>query len=210
MAEVHREGKRIANKLYGGDINFVPASWRHDLEAALDREAQARRDFGRRCEKWLKQRKWSEELRRRRMPPEQRRDLERKERDARMKAIRAELDEREKASAARALMEVRSHVRHGRIGRVQHLLAGIAEVGSEGATATDICHIIAPRGARLLPRDERDKRGREIAEALMAVGILVSVNADRFMLQQCGIGFRENDADHSPIQANAIGMPGEP
>ena len=103
----------------------MPAGWRAALEAALDREAEARRDFGRRCEKWQTQRKRSDELRRRQMPPEERRALERKERDARMKAINADLDEREKAGAVRALMEMKSHVRHGRIARVRDLLAGI-------------------------------------------------------------------------------------
>jgi hypothetical protein len=42
-----------------------------------------------------------------RMPFEQRRALERKEHHRRMKPINAELDEREKASAAGALIEVR-------------------------------------------------------------------------------------------------------
>ena len=44
-----------------------------------------------------------ERLRRERMPFEQRGELERKEHDARMKAISAELDEREEAGAAKNL-----------------------------------------------------------------------------------------------------------
>jgi hypothetical protein len=176
--------KRIANQQYGGELSLVPATWHRDLKIALDREAAARRDFARRCEKWQEQRKLSDELRRRQMPPEERRALERKERDTRMKAINAELDERERAGAARALMEVRSHLRHGRIDRVQHLLASIAEVGSEGVTATDISHIVARRGAQLLSAEQRVRWGGEIAEALMRLGILETVNGDRFTWQR--------------------------
>jgi hypothetical protein len=71
--------QRVADRLYGGDVSRASTSWRRALEAALDREARARRDFGRRREKWEKERKSADELRRRRMPAEQRRDLERKE-----------------------------------------------------------------------------------------------------------------------------------
>ena len=164
--------KRIADQRNGGEVSLVPATWHRDLEIALDREAAARRDFARRCEKLQEQRKLSDELRRRQMPPEERRALERKEHDTRMKAIYAELDEREKAGAARALMEVRSYLRHGRIDRVQHLLASIAEAGSEGVTAARISQIVAPRGARLLRPEQRDGWGREIAEALVTGAFL--------------------------------------
>jgi hypothetical protein len=176
--------KRIANQQYGGELSLVPATWHRDLKIALDREAAARRDFAHRCEKWQEQRKRSDELRRRQMPPEERRTLERKERDTRMKAIYAELDEREKAGAARALMEVRSHLRHGRIDRVQHLLASIAEAGFEGVTAAGISQIVAPRGAHLLRPEQRDGWGREIAEALVTGGILGAVASDLFVLKK--------------------------
>jgi hypothetical protein len=60
--------KRIADQRHGGNLSRVQTSWHHELKVALDREAEARRDFGRRCEKWRKQRRLSEELRRKRMP----------------------------------------------------------------------------------------------------------------------------------------------
>jgi hypothetical protein len=184
--------ERLANKQYGGNLSHVPASWQISLETALNREADARRDFGRRREKWKEQRKWSEDLRRKRRPPEQRLELERKERDARMKLIRADLDKRDKASAARALMEARSHLRHGRISRLQHLLAGIAEMGPEEVTVTDLAYIVAPRGAHLLSSEQRDAWGREIAEALAAIGVLVSRGPDRFVLQELHNKFIED------------------
>ena len=119
------------------------------------------------------------------MPFEQRRELERKEHDVRMKAISAALDEREKAGAARGLMEVRSQIRRGRIGQVQHLLAGIAAMGSGGITAMDITGLVAPRGAHLFPPEQRDRWGKEIAEALLATGVLVARDTNRFVLQEC-------------------------
>jgi hypothetical protein len=164
--------RRIANEKYGGDLGRVPASWQISLETALDREADARRDFGRRRQKWKEQRKWSEDLRRRRMPAEQRRELERKEHDVRMRAIYAELDERGKAYAARAMLEVISHIRHGRIDRVQHLIAGIAEI-SEGITASDIASLVVPREAHLLPPEQRDRWGNQIILALSEQGFLL-------------------------------------
>jgi hypothetical protein len=175
--------KRAAERWYGGDVSRVAQSWRWAFEAALDREAAARQEFGRRREKWEKDRKWSEELRRRRMPPAQRQELERKEHEVRMEAITAELDEREKGSALRALLAVKSHAHRGRISELRQLLAVIAETGSEGVTATDISHIVAPRGARLLSPEQRNRWGGEIAHALVTGGLLVASASDRFVLQ---------------------------
>jgi hypothetical protein len=176
--------QRVADRLYGGDVSRASTSWRRALEAALDREARARRDFGRRREKWEKERKSADELRRRRMPAEQRRDLERKEHDVRMRAIYAELDEKDKARAVRALMEVVSDIRHGRIDRVQHFLASIADAGCEGVTAARISQMVAPRGAHLLTPEQRDGWGRKIAEALVTGGILAAVASDLFVLKK--------------------------
>jgi hypothetical protein len=106
------------------------------------------------------------------MPAEQRRELERKEHDVRMRAIYAELDERGKAYAARAMLEVISHIRHGRIDRVQHLIAGIAEI-SEGITASDIASLVVPREAHLLPPEQRDRWGNQIILALSEQGFLL-------------------------------------
>ena len=44
--------KRTADRYYGGDVSCVAPSWRPGLEAALDREAKARREFSARREKW--------------------------------------------------------------------------------------------------------------------------------------------------------------
>jgi hypothetical protein len=164
--------QRLADRLYGGDVSRVSTSWRQALEAALDREAEARRHFARRREKWEAERKHSEGLRRGRMSPEKRRELERKEHDVRMRAIYAELDERGKAYAARAILEVISHIRHGRIDRVQHLIAGIAEI-SEGITASDIASLVVPREAHLLPPEQRDRWGNQIILALSEQGFLL-------------------------------------
>jgi hypothetical protein len=194
VAKLSRQ--RIADQPYGGDLSRVTTSWRYALEAALDREAQARQDFGQRRQKWEREREWSEELRRRRMPPEQRRELERKEHDERMKAISAELNKREKGSAARALIDFRSHVRRGRTAQFQRLLAEIAHTGPDGVTASDISYIVAPSGAHLLAPEQRDKRGREIAEALVASGVLVGRGPDRFVLQEHPAGSGESAAHH--------------
>jgi hypothetical protein len=175
--------QRLADRLYGGDVRRVSPSWHYAFEAALDREAQARRDFARRREKWEQGRRQSEELRRSRMPPAQRRELERKEREMRIRAINAELDERDKRRAIRALMEAKSHARHGRLNSLQDLLAGIAEMGSAGATPEDITHMLVRRSGHLLAPEEREKRGREIAEALVASNVLVAANPDRFVLR---------------------------
>lgn len=174
--------QRLADRLYGGDVSRVSTSWRQALEAALDCEAQARRDFGRRRQKWEKERQQSDELRRRRMPPEQRRELERKEHDIRIRAINAEIDERDKARAARALMEVASHIRRGRIDRVQHLLAGIAET-SEGITAPLVAYIVAPREARLLTPEQRDRWGKEIMALLLTQGLVLELNPGCFAVK---------------------------
>jgi hypothetical protein len=40
--------QRLADRLCGGDVSRVFTSWRQALEGALDREAQARRDYARR------------------------------------------------------------------------------------------------------------------------------------------------------------------
>ena len=168
--------------LYGGEVSRVSTSWRQALEAALDREAQARRDFGRRREKREKGRQQSKELRRRRMPAEQRWELERKEHDVRMRAINAELDERDKARAARALMEVVSHIRHSRIDRVQHLLSGIADT-SEGITAPMVAYIVAPREARLLTPEQRDRWGKEIMALLLTQGLVLELKPGCFAVK---------------------------
>jgi hypothetical protein len=174
--------QRLADRLYGGDASRVSTHWRQALEAALDREAQARRDFARRREKWEKERQQSEELRRRRMPAEQRWELERKEHDVRMRAINAELDERDKARAACALMEVVSHIRHGRIDRVQHLLSVIAET-SEGITAPLVAYIVAPREARLLTPEQRDRWGKEIIALLLTQGLVLELKPGCFAVK---------------------------
>jgi hypothetical protein len=171
--------QRLADRLYGGDASRVSISWRQALEAALDREAQARRDFARRREKWAQERQLSEGLRRRRMPPEQRRELERKEHDIRMRAIYAERDERDKACAVRALLGVISHIRHGRMERVQHLLAELAEM-SEGVTAPQVACIVAPRKARLLAPEQRDRWGKEIMALLLGQGVVAELRSGCF------------------------------
>ena len=190
---------RIADRRFGGDVNRVTPCWQSRLKAALDREAEARRAYSGRREKWEQNQRERERLRRERMPFEQRRELERKEHDARMKAISAELDEREKAGATRILMAIRSHIRRGRISHVQPLLQGIARTGSEGVTAEDISRIIAPQGAHLLLPEQRGRWGREIAEALVAGGLVVGVVPDRFVLQEYAV---ESAVDHlAPVES---------
>jgi hypothetical protein len=190
---------RVADRRFGGDVNRVTPCWQSRLKAALDREAEARRAYSGRREKWEQKQRERERLRRERMPFEQRRELEGKEHDARMKAISAELDEREKAGAARTLMAIRSHIRRGRISHVQPLLQGIARTGSEGVTAEDISRIIAPQGAHLLLPEQRGRWGREIAEALVAGGLVVGVVPDRFVLQEYAV---ESAVDHlAPVES---------
>ena len=94
---------RIADRCFAGDINRVTPRWQSRLEAALDREAQARREFDARREKWEQRQTELERLRRERMPPEQRRELERKEHDERMRVLYAEYDERDKCYARKTL-----------------------------------------------------------------------------------------------------------
>jgi hypothetical protein len=201
--------KRTAERWYAGDVSRVAQTWRWAFEAALDREVAARREFGRRREKWEKDRKWSEELRRRRMPPAQRQELERKEREVRMEAIRAELDEREKGRAVRALLDAKSHACHSRISQCRQLLALIAEMGSEGVNAADISHMVAPRGARLLSPEQRNKWGGEIAHALVAGGLLVARDPDRFVLQEHAAAFGDVTGENraSPSEANGNASP---
>ena len=190
---------RVADRRFGGDVNRLTPCWQSRLKAALDREAEARRAYSGRREKWEQKQRERERLRRERMPFEQRRELERKEHDARMKAISAELDEREKAGAARTLMAIRSHIRRGRISHVQPLLQGIARTGSEGVTAEDISRIIAPQGAHLLLPEQRGRWGREIAEALVAGGLVVGAVPDRFVLQEYAV---ESAVDHlAPVES---------
>jgi hypothetical protein len=174
--------RRLADRSYGGEIGRVPASWRYALEAALDREAEARRVFAHRREKWEAKRRQSEELRRERMSPEERRGLERKEHEARMRAINAALDEKDKGRATRALLEILSHIRHGRIDRFQHLLVGIAEM-PEGTKASDVASIVVPREAHLLPSNDRDRWGKEIIAALSERGFLVQSNPDCYIVK---------------------------
>jgi hypothetical protein len=203
---------RIADRCFDGDINRVTPRWQSRLEAALDREVDARRAYDRRREKWEQKQRERERVRRERMPSEQRRELERKEHDERMKAINAELDEREKASAARALMEVRSHVRHGRLNHVQHLLTGIAEMGPEGVTVSNICYIVVPRGAHLLSPEQRERWGREIAKALVVAGVLAARGPDRFARQENAVLSRDIAVEYSarPSDANAsVAIPKE-
>jgi hypothetical protein len=186
--------QRLADRLYAGDVGRVQANWRYALEAALDREAEARRHFARRREKWEQQRRQSEELRRGRMSAEQRRELERKERDIRMRAIRADLDERGKGHAARAMMEVRSQIRRGRMDRIQALLASIAGM-PKGVAASDIASLVVPREAHLLPSDDRDKWGKEIVVALADRGILVQSKLDYYIMKSHPAGSVNNNTE---------------
>jgi hypothetical protein len=189
--------QRLADRLYGGEVSRVPASWRFALEAALDREAEARRHFARRREKWEQQRRQSEELRRRRMPPEQRRELERKERDIRMRAINADLDKRGRAHAIRALMEALSQIRRGRIDCIRDLLTAIAETPVDIA-ASDVASLVIPREAHLLPPDDRDRWGKEIVVALAERGFLVEQMPDCYTINIHAAG--PVDAAQTPDQ----------
>jgi hypothetical protein len=173
--------QRLADRSHGGEVSRVPASWRYALEAALDREVEARRAFARRRDKWEQQRRQSEELRRRQMPPEQRRELERKERDIRMRAINADLDKRGRGHATRTMMEARSHIRRGRLDRIQGLLTGIAGM-PEGVAASEIALLVVPREAHLLPPADRDRWGREIVVALAERGFLVEQMPDCYTI----------------------------
>ena len=167
------------------DVSRVAPSWQLALEAALDREAKARREFGARREKWEQRQRELERLRRGRMPPEQRRELERKERDERLRVLHAECDERDRCYARKALLDIKFAIRRGGSeSQYRHLLEGIAATGPEGATVLDIAYIAVGQrahGIHLLPFDEREKRGKDIAEALAARGLVCAIAPDRFI-----------------------------
>jgi hypothetical protein len=61
-------------------------------------------------------------------------------------------------------MEVVSHIRHGRIDRVQHLLG-------EGITARQVAYLVAPREAHLLTPEQCDRWGKQIMALLLAQGV---------------------------------------
>jgi hypothetical protein len=78
------------------------------------------------------------------MPPEQRRELERKEHDERMRVLHAEYDERDRCYARRALLDTKVAIRKGRPeSQYRHLLDGIAATGPDGATVLYIAYIAA-------------------------------------------------------------------
>jgi hypothetical protein len=119
------------------------------------------------------------------MPPEQRRELERKERDERLRALSAEYDERDRYYARRTLLGIKVAIRKGGSeSQYRHLLDGIAATGPDGCDSVDIACIAVGRRARavhLLPPDEREKWGKDIAEALAACGLLCATAPDRFI-----------------------------
>ena len=175
---------RIADRCFGGDINRVTPRWQSCLEAALDREAQAHREFGARREKWEQQQRELERLRRQHLPPEQRRELERKEHDERMRVLSAEYDERDKCYARKALLDIKAAIRNASETKYRHLLDGIAATGPDGATALDFVYIaVSPRarGVRLIPPDNLERWGNEIAQALVARGLICDIAPDRFI-----------------------------
>jgi hypothetical protein len=179
---------RIADRCFAGDINRVTPRWQSRLEAALDREAQARREFDARREKWEQRQTELERLRRERMPPEQRRELERKEHDERMRVLYAEYDERDKCYATNALLHIKAAIRRGASEtKYRHLLDGIAATGPDGVTVLDIAYIAASqyaRGVRLIPPDDLERWGNEIAQALAARGLVCAIAPDRFIQPQ--------------------------
>ena len=168
-----------------GDGGGVAPSWQFALEAALDREAQARREFGARREKWEQRQRELERLRRGRMPPEQRRELERKEHDERLRVLSAEYDERDRRYARRALLDIKVAIGKGASeSQYRHLLEGVAAAGPDGATVRDIAYIAVSRHVHkihLIPADELEKRGKDIAEALAARGLICAIAPDRFI-----------------------------
>jgi hypothetical protein len=177
--------KRTADRCYGGDVSRVAPSWRPGFEAALDREAKARREFGARREKWEQRQRELERLRRQRMPPKQRRELERKEHDERMRVLSAEYDERDIRYARKTLLDIKLAISKGRSeSQYRHLLDGIAAAGPDGATALDIAYIAVVRhvrGLRLNPPDEVERWGNDIAQALAARGLVCAIAPDRFI-----------------------------
>ena len=177
--------KRTADRCYGGDVSRVAPSWRSGLEAALDREAKARREFSARREKWEQRQRELERLRRQSMPPEQRRELERKEHDERMRVLSAEYDERDKRYARKTLHDIKVAISKSRSeSQYRHLLDDIAATGPDGATVLDIANMAVSRhvrGIHLVPADELEKRGKDIAEALAARGLVCAIAPDRFI-----------------------------
>ena len=144
---------RIADRCFGGDINRVTPRWQSRLEAALDREAQARREFDARREKWEQRQRELERLRRERMPPEQRRELERKEHDERMRVLSAEYDERDKCYARKAYHRRRSRYGRGRVRRAKYRPSRqktSTAAGPDGATVLDIAYMAVSRHVRQL------------------------------------------------------------
>jgi len=118
------------------------------------------------------------------MPSEQRRELERKELNERLRVLSAEYDERDRCYARRALLDTKVAIRKGRENQYRHLLEGIAATGSDGATVLDVAYIAVGQhahGVHLLPFDEREKRGKDIAEALAARGLVCAIAPDRFI-----------------------------
>jgi hypothetical protein len=119
------------------------------------------------------------------MLPEQRRELERKEHDERMRVLSAECDERDRCYARRALFDIKVAIRKAASeSRYRHLLDGIAATRPDGATVLDIAYIAVGQrahGVHLLPFDEREKRGKDIAEALGARGLVCSIAPGRFI-----------------------------
>ena len=179
---------RIADRCFGGDINRVTPRWQSRLKVALDRETDARRAYGRRREKWEQRQRELKRLRRQSMPPEQRRELERKEHDERMRVLSAEYDERDKCYARRALRDIQVVIRKGASeSQYRHLLEGVAAAGQDGATALDVAYIAVSQRARkvhLLPPDELKKWGYDIAQALAARGLICAIAPDRFIRPQ--------------------------
>jgi hypothetical protein len=119
------------------------------------------------------------------MPSEQRRELERKEHDERMRVLSAEHDERDKRYAGKTLHDIRFAISKGRSeSQYRHLLDDIASTGSDGVTVLDIAYIAARqyvRGLRLNPPDEVERWGNKLAQALAARGLVCAIAPDRFI-----------------------------
>ena len=119
------------------------------------------------------------------MPPEQRRELELEEHDERMRVLSAEYDERDKRYARKMLHDIKVAIKKGRSeSQYRHLLDDIAATGSDGATPVDIAYLAVSRhvrGIHLVPADELEKRGKDIAEALAARGLVCAIAPDRFI-----------------------------
>ena len=102
-----------------------------------------------------------------------------------MRVLSAEYDERDKCYARKTLLDIRSAISRGRSeSQYRHLLEGIAATGPDGATVLDIAYIAArqyARGLRLIPPDDLERRGNEIAQALAARGLVCAIEPDRFI-----------------------------